>query len=87
MPGEGDQYGFVVRKIDADFLGSAKLGDLIEVKTTLADSTKSTISLLQEVYGENKKLFSMTILLVYIENGKPRRIPETFRDLLTNFQD
>ena len=33
MPGEGSQYGFVVRKINADFLGSARLGDILKVKT------------------------------------------------------
>ena len=85
MPGEDNKSGFVVRKIDADFLGSAVLGDLIEVTTSVIGSKKSSITLLQEIYKEDKKLFSMEVLLVYVEAGKPRRIPEKLENILMDF--
>ena len=85
MPGESDKYGFVVRKMNIDFLGSAKLGDMLEVKTTLLGSTKSTLTLLQEIYKDNNKLFSAEVLLVYLENGKIRRIPEYLTDVFNSF--
>ena len=87
MPGESNQSGFVVRKINADFLGSAVLGDLIEVTTSVIGSKKSSITLLQEIYKEDKKLFSMEVLLVYVEAGKPRRIPEHLLNILQELND
>lgn len=87
MPGEGDRYGFVVRKINADFLGSAVLGDILEVKTSMIDTKKSSITLLQEISRENEKLFSMEVLLVYVEAGKPRRIPEHLLNILQELND
>jgi acyl-CoA thioester hydrolase len=85
MPGEDNKYGFVVRKIDADFLGSARLGDLIEVTTSVIGSKRSSITLLQEIYKADKKLFSMEVLLVYVEAGKPHRIPEALENILLDF--
>jgi acyl-CoA thioester hydrolase len=87
MPGEGDRYGFVVRKIHADFLGSAVLGDMLKIKTSIIDAKKSSITLLQEVYKEETKLFDMQVLLVYIEAGKPRRIPEKLKNILMDFSE
>ena len=85
MPGEGSSYGFVVRKMEVDFLGSARLGDILEVRTSLLESKKSSLTLRQEIYLKDKKIFSMDVMLVYVEEGKPRRIPvyleETFKDL------
>ncbi|MDM5270752.1 YbgC/FadM family acyl-CoA thioesterase [Sulfurovum sp. zt1-1] len=82
MPGEGNKYGFVVRKITADFLGSAVLGDVLEVKTSILNFKNSSMTLLQEITNENKILFSMEVLLVYVEEGKPRRVPDHLADIL-----
>jgi len=87
MPGEGDRYGFVVRKIHADFLGSAVLGDMLKIKTSIIDAKKSSITLLQEVYKEETKLFGMEVLLVYVEAGKPHRIPEYLLIILQELND
>jgi acyl-CoA thioester hydrolase len=87
LPGDANKYGFVVRKIHADFLGSAKLGDVLTVQTSILASKKSSISLLQEIYLDEKKLFSMEVLLVYVEEGKPRRIPEYLANVLKNFNN
>lgn len=81
MPGEGSKNGFVVRKIKADFLATAKLGDLLEVKTSILELKKSTVILLQEIYKGDVKVFGMEVLLVYVEEGKPRRIPESYANL------
>jgi len=39
--------------------------------------------LLQEIWKEEIKIFSMEIVLVYIDNGKPCRIPEIFQNMFT----
>jgi acyl-CoA thioester hydrolase len=78
--------GFVVRRLTCDYLATATLGDLLEVTTTIETMKHSSISLRQEVFKGETKLFSASILLVYIEEGKPRRIPETLRELFTGIQ-
>ena len=83
MPGEGNRWGFVVRKMHVDFLGSAKLGDMLDVKSTLLDTKKSSLTLLQEIYKEDIKLFRMEVLLVYVEYGKVRRIPKSLIEAFT----
>ena len=81
MPSEGDDSGFVVRHIDADFLATSKLGDLLRVDSKIETVKSSSMTLLQEVWREEIKVFSMKVLLVYIERGRPRRIPKTFIEI------
>ena len=81
LPTEGEKSGFVVRKIDADFLDSALLGDLLRIENRLLDLKRGSAILLQEIYKNEKKIFSMEVVLVYMEEGKISRIPEHFRRL------
>ena len=81
LPIGGEKSGFVVRKIEADFLGSAVLGDLLEVRSTLLELKRSSATLRQEVFKGDEKLFEMKILLVYMEKGKITRIPGHFNVL------
>ncbi len=71
--------GFVVRKIEAEFLGFASLGDIVEVKTEVVKVKAVSILLNQDIYKENKKIFSMKILLAFIKNNKLSSIPEEFK--------
>jgi len=86
LPVGGEKSGFVVRKINADFLGSAVLGDLLTVKSKLLKMKLSSTVLLQEIYKGEEKLFSMEILLVYMEKGKISRIPEQFHALFQTLE-
>jgi len=72
----------VVRKAEAEFLGMAKLGDMLDVHTLLLESTRSTILLRQQVLKEGEVIFSAKILLVYVVEGRPRRIPPSFNELI-----
>ena len=85
MPTLGETSGFVVRNINADFLATSTLGDMLEVTTKLLKVKSSSLVLLQEVWKEKVKLFSMEIVLVYIEEGKPSRIPSQFQEIFTTF--
>ncbi|WP_295052252.1 YbgC/FadM family acyl-CoA thioesterase [Sulfuricurvum sp.] len=67
---------FVAKHIDADYIKSAKFGDILEVKTTLIEIKNVSFTLLQEVFRGEEKLFTMTILLAYIDfTGKMTKIP------------
>lgn len=80
-PFEGERSGFVVRNIDADFLATSKLGDLLEVKTHTIQIKHSYTVLLQEIFKESTKIFSMKVTLVYLAEGKPARIPVLFKEI------
>jgi acyl-CoA thioester hydrolase len=84
-PTLGDNSGFVVRDIKASFLATAALGDTLEVTTKVLTLKRSFIVLLQEVWKEEVKIFSMEVVLVYVDGGKPCRIPEEFEDIFKAF--
>ena len=84
-PTLGDTSGFVVRDLKASFLATSALGDTLEVTSKILTLKSSSLVLLQEVWKEEIKVFSMEIVLVYLDKGKPCRIPELFRDIFISF--
>ena len=84
-PTLGDHSGFVVKNINADFKATATLGDMLTVTTKLLTLKNSSLTLVQEVWRDDVILFSMNIVLVYIEHEKPTRIPEIFREAFQKF--
>lgn len=85
MPSEHVNSGFVVRNINADFLATAKLGDILTVSSKVLKTKNISVLLLQEVYKDEIKVFSMEVLLVYIDKKGPKRIPEEFKELFYDF--
>lgn len=67
---------FVAKHIEADYLKSAKFGEVLEVKTTLLQIRNASFRLLQEIFRGDEKVFVMTIDLVYIDfGGNMAKIP------------
>ena len=85
MPTLGEESGFVVRTINADFLATSTLGEMLNVTTRLKTLKSSSLGLIQEIWRGDVKLFSMEVVLVYVSKGKPTRIPEVFRDIFEGF--
>ncbi|MFK5881925.1 MAG: YbgC/FadM family acyl-CoA thioesterase [Sulfurospirillum sp.] len=77
---------FVVKHIDAEFLRSAKLGDMIEVKHKILHIGAASMKLYQSVWLDGVKLFEMTSVLVYAKEGRAKRIDEEMRDFLTSLR-
>jgi len=73
---------FVIKHIDAEFLKSAKLGDMLEVKEKILQLRNSSMKLNQTVWRGDEKLFDMTSILVFAKEGKPIRINENIRSFL-----
>jgi acyl-CoA thioester hydrolase len=74
---------FVAKHIEADYLKSAKFGDILEVETTLIEMKNASFTFLQEVFRGEEKLFSMKIVLVYIDfTGKMMKIPSSEKEFL-----
>jgi acyl-CoA thioester hydrolase len=83
QPTDGERSGFVVRHLNANFVGMSKLGDLIEVETKLLSKKKASLILQQTIYNQSKKIFEMDITLAYLKEGKPYRIPDIFSEILS----
>ena len=81
IPVDGNK-SFVVRHMELDFINSAKLADILEVKTTIIQTKKVSLILLQEIYKNEIKIFSAKIKLVYVDNGKPTKISENYYKIL-----
>ena len=78
-----DNCSFVVSKVEANFLGSAKLGDMINITTEVIQTKKMSLVLLQEIYKDDIKIFSAQIKLAYVDSGKPVIIPQEQIDIIT----
>jgi acyl-CoA thioester hydrolase len=75
---------FVAKHIDADYIKSAKFGDIVEVKTQLIELKNASFSLFQQIFKGEEKLFEMKILLVYLDfEGNMRKIPEIEKEFLS----
>jgi len=85
IPSEGKDSGFIVRDLKASFLATSTLGDMLEVTSKILKLKNSSMVLLQEIYKEDVKVFSMEVILVYIDKGKPSRIPEKFKTIFRSF--
>ena len=84
-PSLSEHSGFVVRDLKASFLATAALGDTLDVTSKILTLKSTSLVLLQEVWKGEVKVFSMEVVLVYVDKGKPCRIPEVFRDIFKDF--
>lgn len=74
---------FVARKIVADYLSSARLGDLLDVKNELVEMKAASFIVKQTIFKEQKKLFEMKITLVYITyEGRPQKIDNAMKEII-----
>lgn len=85
IPSQSDSSGFVVRDIKASFLATSSLGDTLDVTSKILTLKSSSLVLLQEIWKEEVKIFSMEVVLVYIDKGRPCRIPEAFKEIFNDF--
>ena len=81
-PFEDDSSGFVVRKIECDFLGTATLGDILDVNTQVLELKRSSLLLKQWITKGDNTIFTMNILLAYIKGGRVARIPQELKEVI-----
>ena len=73
--------GYIVKSINCDFLQMATLGDILEVKSKILSKNRASFVLEQNIYKEEKLIFTMQITLVYLKNSKPSRLEDKFLEL------
>ena len=85
-PHSSDGY-FVVTNLNANFISSAKFGDLLEVKTKVKEIKKASCILEQEIFLEDgtKAIFKLQVTLAYVNNDKIKKIPHHITQLLGGY--
>ncbi|WP_345969064.1 YbgC/FadM family acyl-CoA thioesterase [Sulfurimonas sp. HSL1-6] len=74
---------FVVRHIEADYLGSAVLGDLLEVSAEVVSVRGTGLQMHQTVRRGNEVLFTLDVRLVYLmTDGRVGRLDAAKREKL-----
>lgn len=74
---------FVAKKIVADYIASAKLGDILEINTKLLDMRLASFILKQEVFKEGKKIFDLEIVLAYVTyEGKLQKLDRKIKEFV-----
>ncbi|WP_306152724.1 tol-pal system-associated acyl-CoA thioesterase [Roseovarius sp. MMSF_3281] len=77
---EKDGVVFAVRRVEADYLSSARFDDELEVRTTTQAVTGARLVMDQQVLRGEEVLFAAQVTIVCIgEGGAPARLPEGLR--------
>ena len=83
LAAEEGSPGFAVRRMAIEFHRPARMDDLVEVETKLAELTGSRIILAQRVLREDHCLAEAEVTVAIVDKtGRPRRIPTSIRDHL-----
>jgi acyl-CoA thioester hydrolase len=73
---------FAVVSVDISYKRPAKLGEIIEVATEVSEITNATINFKHEIFRDDTLLIEANVKLACItKDGKPRRLPEIFKDI------
>ncbi|MAS86845.1 MAG: tol-pal system-associated acyl-CoA thioesterase [Micavibrio sp.] len=68
--------GFVVANLSIKYKASAKLDDLITVRTRLKERKNARLVLQQDIYKDAQLLTESEITLAYVDlNGRPAKLP------------
>lgn len=83
-----DNGHFVARRLEADYITSAKLGDILDIETKLIQMKAASFVLCQTIYRDDKKIFELTITLAYITfEGRPQKIDADTKELILSLFD
>jgi acyl-CoA thioester hydrolase len=73
---EEESLVFAVRRVEADYLAPARFDDILEIRTELAGASGARVTLTQEVWRGERRLFAARVVLAAMDaGGRPRRIP------------
>ncbi len=80
---KADGIVFAVRRVEADYLGSAKLDDALVVETVVASVSAARLVMEQWVKRADEVLFHAMVTVVCMnEAGQPVRLPANIRQMV-----
>jgi acyl-CoA thioester hydrolase len=75
---------FAVARVEADYLAPARFDDVLEVRTDVRDIGGARITLAQDVWRRDRRLFASVVTLVALtDQGRPARLPQALRARLS----
>ncbi len=78
-----DGVVFVVRRIEADYLAPSRLGDRLDVTTSVEGATPARWTLRQGITRNGQPVFTAIVTIVAIaEGGNPVRLPAILRKMI-----
>ena len=79
---------FVVRHLEADYYKPCFLDDLLHMKTSVESLKKTSFLMKQTLHRGDEMVFELLVTLVCVNaQGKPDRMPEMLRNVLTPQQE
>ncbi len=79
---EYDGYSFVVKKIEAEYIAPAMLGDMLEVSTQTQSINNASLTVCHQIYRAEQLLFKALVILVCVKESKAAKIPAYFKEKL-----
>jgi len=77
---------WAIREVRANYLRPARVDDALTVRTTLVAISGARIEAVQKIYaGDNLLMDGWIQACIITLTGRPRRLPQSLRDLLTPF--
>lgn len=77
---------FVVRRLEAEYLKTARLDDVLTVKTAIKSMNNASFLMKQTIFCHDSVVFSMDVTLVCVTTaGKPTRLPDSMRERFQPF--
>jgi acyl-CoA thioester hydrolase len=74
---------FAVARVEADYLAPARFDDMLEVRTDVQAISGVRITLAQDVWRGDQRLFAGVVVLVALtDRGTPARLPKGLRERL-----
>ncbi|KAA6224784.1 MULTISPECIES: YbgC/FadM family acyl-CoA thioesterase [unclassified Campylobacter] len=74
-----DRGHFLLKRTTCDFIKSAKLGDILEIKTQILELKNASVILEQDIFKDDIKIFSANFVLAYIKDSKPCKMDENIK--------
>ncbi|QKF65097.1 YbgC/FadM family acyl-CoA thioesterase [Campylobacter corcagiensis] len=78
---------FVVTKIEANFLATASLGDVLEIKGRVLELKKASAVMLQEIFKDDKKIFEAKIKVAFVVDKKPTKMSDKVLEFMEKFKE
>ena len=84
---EKTKSGFMMKSCNIDYVSSAKVDDVVTIKTWVKSFKAASILIKQEMYLGEKLITSLEIVSVYVnlEKHRPCKLPNLLTEKLHNF--
>lgn len=77
-----EEYFFVVKSCEANWVKSAFFADILEVKTEILEKKAASIIMEQKIFRKDELIFEAKFKLAFLRSGKVAKIPEEIFKIL-----